>query len=96
MLPDEVRKAVERMDACIEITKPQHTVFCGDKDTYLTIRAHLLAREAEVEGMRTLLDLLRTDNNGKKYHCIVSRAGSVVPVEEIIAGTAHLSENSRG
>ena len=50
----DVEKAADRMDACLEITEPQHTVFCGDKDTYLTIRQALRDQEAEIARLRVI------------------------------------------
>lgn len=50
MLPDDVRKAVERLDNAVMFKAPN-----ADYDAYLLIRAHLLAREAEVERANDLL-----------------------------------------
>jgi hypothetical protein len=90
MLPDEVREAVEWLE---QVGSDPYSLRSGHiiAAKLGPLRAHLLAREAEVEGMRTLLDLLRTGRDGQRYACIQSRSGSMVSVEDYLA---HLSENS--
>jgi hypothetical protein len=44
----DVEKAVSIMDAAIELTEPQHTVFAADKQRWQTIRQALRDQEAEI------------------------------------------------
>lgn len=47
--------------------------------------AHQPGEVGEAQGLRTVLDLLRTDRNGKKWDSIQSASGSMVDVSQFLA-----------
>ena len=53
MLPDEVREALERFDGYMDAVLGEYP---SGEDAWQTIRAHLLAREAEVAEVRREMD----------------------------------------
>jgi plasmid stabilization system protein ParE len=105
MLPDEVMEAVEATEFRLRgVWEPQADAHAD----FATIKAHLLAREAEVERLREWRALVEEHNEGCDKACDMDRCGyrpyfenngrrcSECPHYNTIDIPAHLSENSRG
>ena len=105
MLPDEARKAVETIE-CWAFRSDEAVT---DADEWQTIKAHLLAREAEVERLQAIererWDVVATRNaavmRAERADALLRDIADCAWFEreapatvELI--TAHLSENSRG
>lgn len=100
MLPDEVRKAVEYVDQIFDD---------ADNGEWATIKAHLLAREAEVDAVSTELRTMRGEfakqfKRAERAEALLREAeselrGACLSRESARISQnirAHLSENSRG
>lgn len=97
MLPDEVRKAVEWIDSLMK--------FAGSENIsdWQTIRAHLLAREAEVERLTEDRDsqqraAIAALARAERAEALLRECLAVMELHPATHNriTAHLSENSRG
>jgi DNA recombination-dependent growth factor C len=98
MLPDEVREAVERIDSLMK--------FAGSENgsDWQTIRAHLLAREAEVERLQAIekerWDVVATRNasvmRAERAEALLRECLDCLPIHPATHAriTAHLSENT--
>lgn len=105
MLPDEVREAVESW--AIVAAETPGAWQAVRVETLAAVRAHLLAREAEVERLQAIererWDVVATRNaavmRAEKAEALLRRHQSAdVDADTTLYGDteAHLSENSRG